>query len=88
MDALTVTEQSKLDALEKVIEKNLLSFIKVGNALLQIRESRLYRKTHEAFEDYCRDRWEMTHQHADSLIGSANVITHLTPIGVGDTMRP
>ena len=49
---------------------------------LEIRESRLYRNGYETFEDYCRDRWDMTHQHADRLIASSNVIENLTPIGV------
>ena len=43
------------------IERKLLAesaaFVDVGKALLEIRDSRLYREGWGAFEDYCRDRW-------------------------------
>ena len=55
--------------------------------LIEIRESRLYRNGYETFEDYCRDRWDMTHQHADRLIASSNVIENVTPIGVSQPVN-
>lgn len=79
---LSVTEKTELEQLESVISKNLGAFYEVGCALAKIRDSRLYRETHATFEDYCRERWDMSHQHADRLIGSSNVIEVLTPIGV------
>jgi hypothetical protein len=55
--ALSLTESSRRAELEEVIELGLATFITVGNALLEIRDSRLYRDTHATLEDYCRERW-------------------------------
>ena len=48
-----------------------------GNALLEIRDSRLYRTSHGTFEDYCRDRWQFTHGRARQLIAAAETIAVL-----------
>lgn len=78
--ALTVPEQTKLKQLEAVIESGLRTFIEVGNALLVIREKRLYREAHDSFENYCRLRWNMTRRRADQLVQSAEVISNLLPL--------
>lgn len=46
------------EAAERVIQDSLTTFWKVGRALAQIRDERLYRTTHGTFEDYCRERWD------------------------------
>ena len=71
MNELSTIEKSQLTALEKIIEKNPESFIKVGTALLEIRDSKLYRDTHETFEEYCRGRWGFGKSYVNDLIGSA-----------------
>ena len=78
---LTVMEQTQLQQCEAVIEQGLQTFVEVGNALLTIRDSRLYRLDYTTFEDYCRDRWEMERAHAYRLIDSAKVVANLSPIG-------
>jgi succinate dehydrogenase/fumarate reductase-like Fe-S protein len=35
-------------------------FKRVLNALRDIRDNKLYRETHETFEDYCRQRWHFS----------------------------
>ena len=50
---------------EAVIERGLRTFVEVGEALLRIRDERLYRETHGTFEDYCRERWAMRREVAD-----------------------
>lgn len=59
MDQLTTTESSKLCQLESTIEAGLKTFVEVGSALMEIRDSRLYRQEFGTFEDYCRERWGM-----------------------------
>jgi hypothetical protein len=44
-----------------------------GMALAEIRDSRLYREEFETFEDYCKERWDMSKMHAYRLIGSSEV---------------
>ncbi len=79
--ALLVAEQGRLDELETIIKDNFLSFYKVGCALKEISEARLYRETHKTFEAYCKELWDVNRRHAYRLIDSAKVVENLCPIG-------
>lgn len=72
---------TRLAELEAVIERGLQTFVDVGTALMEIRDSRLYRETHGTFEDYCRERWGMVRRQADRLIEAAEVTANLRPTG-------
>jgi hypothetical protein len=63
--------------MEDVIQSHLESFSKAGDALVAIRDGRLYRETHGTFEDYCRERWEMSKTQANRLIAAASVIHNI-----------
>ena len=52
---LTVSEAERLDACEQVIERGLATFVDVGTALLEVRDSRLYRVAYPTFEAYCAE---------------------------------
>ena len=56
---LTEPEEARLKECERIIKKNLNTFLKVGHALAEIRDNRLYRKTHKSFEKYCREVWDL-----------------------------
>ena len=56
-------------------------FVKVGNALLEIRDSRLYRQQFPTFEAYCKERWGMNRRYANRIIEAAGVVESLGPIG-------
>jgi hypothetical protein len=71
-----------LDECEAVIERGLETFVEVGQALLVIREGRLYKDTHSSFDAYCRERWGWSRQQADRTIGAAEIVEQLTPMGV------
>lgn len=80
---LTPIEQNRLQALEAVIQENFLGFVAVGNALMEIRENKLYRTTEgRTWEGYCREIWDMGYKYADKLVSASKVIENLTPIGV------
>jgi len=76
-NVLTPIELSELRQLEDVIQTGLATFYHVGRALLDIREKRLYRLTHENFEAYCRQRWKFGRTKAHRLIESALVVDNL-----------
>lgn len=78
---LTQAETTELAQHETVIERDQHTFIKVGLALMAIREKRLYREQYGTFEDYCQERWHWSRQHANRLISSAEVVENLEPIG-------
>lgn len=74
---LTTTERAELGRYEAVIKRGLETFVAVGNALLAIRRDRLYRATHATFEAYCQQRWQMTPDYANKLVGAAGVVGNL-----------
>lgn len=81
MNELTVVERAKLENYETVIERGLKSFIEVGNALLEIREGKLYRESHDSFSDYLRDRWQMGKSRAYQLINASSVAENVHNCG-------
>lgn len=78
---LSLVEAKTLAGHEATIEKGLDTFYEVGAALCAIRDGRLYRQTHDTFEDYCRDRWNISRVHAHRLISANEVREELLPIG-------
>lgn len=82
-EAITQAEISRLGELETIVETGLTVFVAVGNALLEIRDSRLYRQQYPTFEAYCRERWGLKQSHAYRMIDAAAVVGNLqsSPIG-------
>jgi hypothetical protein len=78
---LSLAQKSRRAELENVIERGLSTFVEVGNALLEIRDSKLYRETHPTFEAYCRHRWRISRSYAYRQIKAASVAGLLSPIG-------
>lgn len=73
-------EVNRLIECEAVIERGLKTFTDVGNALLEIRDSKLYRAEFGTFEDYCRERWAMSRPRAYQLIEAAETVSGLSTI--------
>ncbi|MBU8910682.1 MAG: hypothetical protein KOO65_05380 [Desulfobacterales bacterium] len=74
---LTDTEKDRLKACEQVIEKGFDTFLEVGRALAEIRDNRLYRATHKAFERYCREVWDLGKSKAYYQIAGSETICFL-----------
>ena len=70
---LTKQESDKFVALEKVIKKGEATFIEVGLALAEIQHAKLYREEFGTFEEYCKECWSFSKQHAYRLIEAAPV---------------
>lgn len=66
---------------EAVVEKGLDTFVEVGEALMEIRDGRLYRDTFNNFEAYCRTRWGINPRYANRLVKAAEVVGGLGPMG-------
>jgi hypothetical protein len=75
---LTSQETRRLRELEKAIDRSLDTFLECGEALLEIRTSRLYRSTHDRFSDYCRDRWGLSLSRTNQIIRSVEVVQIIT----------
>jgi hypothetical protein len=82
-EIITQTESVRLCELERVIQKGKDTFVEVGTALAEIRDSRIYRGTFKTFEDYCEKRWDMGKSHVNRLMEAARVMDNLknSPIG-------
>lgn len=80
---LSLEEIDSLAFCEQTIERGLKTFTEVGNALLLIRDNRLYRTTYSTFEDYCNERWQLKQSQAYRLMDAAVVVENLksSPIG-------
>jgi hypothetical protein len=71
---LTHDESRDRLALERKVEQ---AFYIAGLSLAQLRDRRLYRSTHNSFEEYCQDRFGYTRRRGDYLIGSSQVVDNL-----------
>jgi hypothetical protein len=80
--ALTTTESTRKKALIATVKAAIDSIGEGGNALLELRDSRLYRDTHGDFDTFCQDVFGKTKTHINRLIDAAEVARDLTPIGV------
>lgn len=84
MDLLNIQELERLKECELVIKTGLETFYQVGQALLEIQESKLYRQEFNTFEDYLQGRWNFGKSYAYRLMDSANVISNLKKLPIGD----
>ena len=74
--------EDRLKHLETIIAKNQYRFYEIGQALLEIRDSRLYKQAlFTSFEAYARSRWDIGRSQAYRLIDAYRVINNLSPIG-------
>lgn len=78
---MTPMMPSRMPSCEAVIEKGWQTFVDVGLALARIRDQKLYRAGYDTFEAYCREKWHYAKSHAYRIIGAAEVVATLSPIG-------
>ncbi len=75
---LTTEEEGERHRLELKVEQGFQEAVK---ALKELRDRKLYRSTHQTFEDYVVGRFGMQRAHAYRLINAAVVLENLSPIG-------
>lgn len=78
---LSPTERESLRRYEETIEHGLKTFVAVGNALIYIRNGRLYREEYTTFEAYCDEKWGFTGRKARYLMGAAKTVAGLAESG-------
>jgi hypothetical protein len=74
---LSVREQKRLAELEAMVTKGILAFMESGRALREIQEKQLYRATHDRFDQYVKEKWDMERAHAYRLIEAVNVLDNI-----------
>lgn len=79
IDARFAPAKRSLKENEEIIRRGLTSFVEVGNALKDVRDSgQFLEEGYESFGDYCKDRWEIARPTADLKIGAAGVYEAIT----------
>ncbi len=80
----TITNQPSLQDLEEKIETGLERYRIAGEALRMIKEQGLYKSQYNTYDEYCRQRWNITPQHANRMIKATEVVESIAesePIG-------
>lgn len=77
---LSADEASDLESHEIEIERDFKAFIRVGTALMDIRDRRLYRERYQTFEAYCAERWSLKRQRAYELMSAAGAAMAVSEI--------
>jgi hypothetical protein len=77
---LTKHEEHRLVECEQIIIDGLNTFMEVGQALMEIRNRRLYRQEYKTFEAYAHQRWGIKRQRAYELMGASEVTRNLSEI--------
>lgn len=83
VEVLTPEEESDRHRLELKVER---AFYEAGASLRELRDRRLYRSTHNTFEQYCRERFGFQRRHSYQLIDAAGVIENLCAIGAHENL--
>jgi hypothetical protein len=76
----TTGEVISLASCETTIERGLKTFVDVGEALMAIRDGKLYLEAYDSFEDYCQKRWDLKRQRAYQLMAAADTATVMSQI--------
>ena len=68
---------------EAIIKSDLKSFYEVGSAFMRIRGSKSYKEVdgYNNFEEYCKDKWDITAAYGKRLINAVKIRDNLAPIG-------
>lgn len=78
---LSDQEREHRDNLIAVVKQEVGAFVRVGMALMEIQDKRLYRETHDTFELFCRDVFGFTSRYGRLQIEAAKVIQNLQADG-------
>jgi len=74
--------QERLNYLETIIAGKQQDFYKLGKALNEIKQTRLYRLAlYDSFGAYVKARWDMGRSQAYRFINAYQVVNNLSPIG-------
>jgi hypothetical protein len=72
LEPIAIDESKRLISLEATIAAGRQSFLEVGSALAEIRDSRLYRAEFDSFQSYCRAKWGWDKSYCHRLICAAD----------------
>jgi hypothetical protein len=79
-ERLSPAEVQTLEHYEQIIAQGFKTFVQVGQALLAIRDQQLYRQSYGTFEDYLRQRWDLSRPYAYQLMEASVVVKNVSAV--------
>lgn len=77
---------ASLEKEEAIIQRGLDTFVEVGEALLRIKEGKLYKATHGTWNEYVRERWGFSRVQAHRLIAASDVVADIKMLPIGNIL--
>ena len=77
LEPISLKESKLLIDCEATIKKGQETFFEVGQAIVKIRDGKLYRSEHRSFEDYCRERWGWEKRYVQYVVSASNAVAAL-----------
>lgn len=77
IELLEPEESERLNQLETIIKLDIKGFLRVGMALKEIKERRLYRGKYATWKQYLREEWDISRGYAHYQIASYDVVENL-----------
>ena len=74
---MSIDGTKRLAELEKTIAHGKKTFVEVGLALAEIRDSRLYKLEYDSFREYCQQKWGWEKRYTNYVIAGAEAVQSL-----------
>ncbi|MFT5469024.1 MAG: hypothetical protein ACI8UO_004138 [Verrucomicrobiales bacterium] len=78
---LTTEEHGRYKTLKRTVDNEMGAFLRVGEALKEIRDRKLYRGDYKRWSEFCRATFLLSRPHADRLIRGHEAVKKMAPIG-------
>lgn len=75
-------ETALLSECEETIAAGIMTFAEVGEALLVVRDQKLFRREYATFEDYCVAKWQISRSRAYQLMSAAELVSTFVDKGL------
>ncbi len=77
IELLEPAEAKRLEELETIISRDIKGFLRVGMALKEIKEKRLYRGKYATWKQYISEEWDISRAYGDRYIDAYDVVENL-----------
>lgn len=78
LNDIAIRKAARLIECENIIRNGMHMIALVADALIEIRDSKLYPENHDTFKDYCKNIWGFGDNYARKLISASKVISNIT----------
>jgi hypothetical protein len=80
LDLRTPAEETEFQECEAIVREGWAHVARVGEALVRIRDKKLFKNEHPSFELYCRERWGFGRAQACRYIAAGDIQRSLAAV--------